>query len=158
MSLRHSILILSQSLLLQQSVGRHVTQTQYQNTVSEWHVYLWTVVRVTTGSESEYCVWVTCLPVDCCKSKDWLRIRILVSLRHSILILSQSLLLQQSVGRHVTQTQYSDSEPVFTLTTTGSESEYCVWVTCLPVDCCKSKDWLRIRILCLSDMSTHRLL
>ena len=62
MSLRHSILILSQSLLLQQSV------------------------------------------VD-------------MSLRHSILILSQSLLLQQSTGRHVTQTQYSDSEPVFTLTT-----------------------------------------
>ena len=40
-----------------------------------------------------------------------------MSLRHSILILSQSLLLQQSTGRHVTQTQYSDSEPVFTLTT-----------------------------------------
>jgi hypothetical protein len=44
---------------------------------------------------------VTCLHVDSCKSKDWLRIRIMCL----------------SGACNSTQTHYSDSEAVFTLTT-----------------------------------------
>jgi hypothetical protein len=68
-----------------------------------------------------------------------------MSLRHSILILSQSLLLQQSTGRHVTQTQYSDSEPVFTLTTVHE-----MITDCLPLEDCPEFGNFVIALTCNS--------
>ena len=63
---------------------------QNQNNVSEWSVYMWTVVNQNHVSEPDSCKskdWlririmclsgVTCLHVDSCKSKEWLRIRIM---------------------------------------------------------------------------------